>query len=147
MPHLEVQYFLTQIFWLGVFFFALYAFNSLFLLPFLRGKSRKRQKIITQNLEAAEVLLNESKMLKKEIDGIVAEVRDEARAIRSDAAKKAQDMVEKQVNASHKTFHNYLAKSQEEEQKQLEQLEQKLPAIVNDIKKDLMVTLTRSSSS
>lgn len=141
MPQLDVRYYATQVFWLSVFFIAVYAFSALVFLPFLRRKQRARHSVIAHNLELAERLLEDSKKIRNDIDGLVAKVNADACSIRAEAESHAQHMVEEQLELSRKMFREYLVSAQSTKEQQMKQMEEQLPNIVACIKEELLAIL------
>ncbi len=145
MPQLDTQYYATQIFWLVLFFTALYVFNVTIFLPFLRSKQRARSAVISHNLKMAETLLGESKKVKQDIEDMLVRANHDSHNIRMEAAKKAQGIVEKQLELSHKMFRDYLVKAEQNKQKEIYRIETHLLEVVEEIKSDVINALIYST--
>ena len=103
LPQLDPSNFATQIFWLAVTFIALYLLMSRVALPRVRDVLEERERRITDDLEKAQRLKDESEAVLAEYEKALADARASAQALFAEAAEKAnaeaakrqQDMAQK----------------------------------------------------
>lgn len=103
LPQLDPSNFATQIFWLAVTFIALYLLMSRVALPRVRDVLEERERRITDDLEKAQRLKDESEAVLAEYEKALADARASAQALfaqaaeqaNAEAAKRQQDMAQK----------------------------------------------------
>jgi F-type H+-transporting ATPase subunit b len=103
LPQLDPSTFASQIFWLAVTFVALYLLMSRVALPRVRDVLEERERRITDDLEKAQRLKDESEAVLAEYEKALADARANAQAMfaqaaeqaNAEAAKRQQDMAQK----------------------------------------------------
>lgn len=103
LPQLDPSTFASQIFWLAVTFIALYLLMSRVALPRVRDVLEERERRITDDLEKAQRLKDESEAVLAEYEKALADARANAQAMfaqaaeqaNAEAAKRQQDMAQK----------------------------------------------------
>ena len=103
LPQLDPSNFATQIFWLAVTFIALYLLMSRVALPRVRDVLEERERRITDDLEKAQRLKDESEAVLAEYEKALADARASAQALfaqaaeqaNAEAAKRQQDVAQK----------------------------------------------------
>lgn len=103
LPQLDPSTFASQIFWLAVTFIALYLLMSRVALPRVRDVLEERERRITDDLEKAQRLKDESESVLAEYEKALADARANAQAMfaqaaeqaNAEAAKRQQDMAQK----------------------------------------------------
>ncbi|MFO7481729.1 F0F1 ATP synthase subunit B' [Oceanibaculum nanhaiense] len=103
LPQLDPSNFATQIFWLAVTFIALYLLMSRVALPRVRDVLEERERRITDDLEKAQRLKDESESVLAEYEKALADARASAQALfaqaaeqaNAEAAKRQQDVAQK----------------------------------------------------
>ncbi len=144
MPQLDLVHLASQLFWLAIFFFLLYAFNAYFFIPSLRLNLSKRSKIIKGNLEEIEQVIEESKKLKQEIDSIIIAAKSDAHAIKQDSIVKARNLKNAKIIEVNAKVGEYFKKAEEEFNHNKELLNNNLPVIIEEIKRDVISILTNT---
>lgn len=103
LPQLDPTTFASQIFWLAVTFIVLYLLMSRVALPRVRDVLEERERRITDDLEKAQRLKDESEAVLAEYEKVLADARANAQAMfaqaaeqaNAEAAKRQQDMAQK----------------------------------------------------
>ena len=103
LPQLDPTTFASQIFWLAVTFIVLYLLMSRVALPRVRDVLEERERRITDDLEKAQRLKDESEAVLAEYEKALADARANAQAMfaqaaeqaNAEAAKRQQDMAQK----------------------------------------------------
>lgn len=133
MPQLDATFYATQLFWLAVVFIAIYLFMSFFFVPRIGKIVEAREDKVKSDIEAAEKMLAEQRLLKKEIEKIL----DEARTVGGDIKKKAAKESETELNQMLSSFEKQLNKKVAKEEEKLSRVKGQLFAEVDGIANQL----------
>lgn len=103
LPQLDPSSFATQIFWLAVTFIVLYLLMSRVALPRVRDVLEERERRITDDLEKAQRLKDESEAVLAEYEKALADARANAQAMFAEAAEQANaEVAKRQQDVSQK---------------------------------------------
>lgn len=103
LPQLDPSSFATQIFWLAVTFIVLYLLMSRVALPRVRDVLEERERRITDDLEKAQRLKDESEAVLAEYEKALADARANAQAMFAEAAEQANaEAAKRQQDVSQK---------------------------------------------
>lgn len=91
LPQLDASKFTPQIFWLFVTFGMLFLLVRFFITPRMQGYLDRRQNFIDQNNQKASNMLQEAENMKKEAEIVIAQAREEGRAMVSEQSQKLED--------------------------------------------------------
>src|SRR5687768_8785350 len=101
MPQLDPTWFASQLFWLFVTFMALYAVLAYMVLPPLQNIIARRQDTIEGDIASAEKLKTEAEAARQDYERTMAEARDRAQQLISDAMDKQKakaDLANKELD-------------------------------------------------
>jgi F-type H+-transporting ATPase subunit b len=133
MPQLDATFYVTQLFWLAIVFIAIYSFMSFFFVPRIGKIVEARESKVKTDIEAAEKMLTEQRLLKKEIEKLL----DEARTIGGDIKKKAAKESENELNQMISTFEKQLSKKVAKEEEKLSRVKNQLLSEIDGIASQL----------
>lgn len=91
MPQLDLASYPSQLFWLAVTFFLLYAMIARYVLPSIGRVLRTRQDRIGADLDEAERLKNDAEALRNQYDASLRKSRGKANDTIAQAVAKAQE--------------------------------------------------------
>lgn len=141
MPQLDLNTYISQLFWLIVTLPLLYLFIAKIFLPTVSEVVKKRVSKVEKDLAEAEKLIAKHKALKADIEKILSDARTKALSLKTDIANEAKQVNDKEM----KEFEADLAKKTAKELKKLEamelQLQSELPAIVKNLSKEIFKTV------
>ena len=89
MPQLNPEFWVSHIFWLTLTFGILYLVLSKLILPKISANLENRKSQISDNIEAADKLREESETKLKEYEDIIAKSKNEAKNIYNQSREKA----------------------------------------------------------
>jgi F-type H+-transporting ATPase subunit b len=128
MPQLEqVNLFISQVFWLALVFIFIYIFLARFFIPRISSVVGERESQVKSDVLRAEELLTQHKVIKSEIEKILAEARTEGAELRLMAQEKAEDFLQDRV---HK-FERELSKKIAIEEERLSRLKSQMQSEVS----------------
>ncbi len=114
MPQLEqVNLFISQIFWLALVFAFIYIFLSRFFMPRISKVVGERETQVKNDIMRADELLAQHKVIKSEIEKILAEARAEGAELRLMAQEKAEDFLQDRVHKFERELSKKLAIEEE----------------------------------
>ncbi len=88
MPQLNTEFWISQIFWLTLTFALLYGALSKLILPKINANLEKRKSKISENIEAAEKLREDSEVKLKVYNEIISKSKLDSKTILSQAREK-----------------------------------------------------------
>ena len=90
MPQLEqVEFFISQLFWLGVFFVVLFSVLTYFTLPKIRAFLNKRDDFVKSHISKQDDLIKKAESIIENYETKLNEAKNEASKLISDAKDKA----------------------------------------------------------
>ena len=90
MPQLEqVEFFISQLFWLGVFFVVLFSVLTYFTLPKIRAFLNRRDDFVKSHISKQDDLIKKAESIIENYETKLNEAKNEASKIISDAKDKA----------------------------------------------------------
>lgn len=97
MPQLNPEFFLAQIFWLAIIFSSLYFFVAYYFIPRIGTVVHKRESSVKRYLNEAKRVVAEQDEIKKKIQQIFDEARNEAAELKRLTTKDAELNMNKEV--------------------------------------------------
>jgi F-type H+-transporting ATPase subunit b len=128
-PPLDTKTFPSQLFWLVIFFAALYVLMSKLVLPRLASILSKRKSQIDSDLSRAQGLKDETEAAIKSYEKALADARSNA----GDIARETRDAVTKQADAESHKLDAALAKKISDAEAKIAASKEKALAAVDDI--------------
>jgi F-type H+-transporting ATPase subunit b len=90
MPQLEqVEFFISQLFWLGVFFVILFVVLTYFTLPKIRAFLNKRDEFVQSHISKQDELIKKAEHLIENYETKLNEAKEQARKIVNEAKESA----------------------------------------------------------
>tara|TARA_B100001142_G_C13933733_1_gene500380 strand:- start:36 stop:620 length:585 start_codon:yes stop_codon:yes gene_type:complete len=129
MPQLDPEFWISQIFWLTLFFGILYIILSKVILPKISSNLESRKSQILENIEAAEKQRKEADQKIKEYDEIVLKGKKEAKEYINQLKKN----VLKEVNLKKENLDNQLDDEIQKAESEIKDLKDKAPEKINKI--------------
>ena len=137
MPQLEqVEFFISQLFWLGVFFVILFLVLTYFTLPKIRAFLNKRDDFVNSHLSKQDELIKKAEGLIENYEKKLTEAKNETSQIINKAKEKAISESENLIKAT-----------EEKIQKEIKQTEERVNQEKDQALKDLNDQLQDSASS
>ena len=101
MPQLEqVEFFISQLFWLGVFFVILFTVLTYITLPKIRAFLNKRDDFVNSHLSKQDELIKKAESIIENYETKLNEAKSEASKIISDAKDNAMQESEKLIKSA-----------------------------------------------
>ena len=114
MPQLEqVEFFISQLFWLGVFFVILFLVLTYFTLPKIRAFLNKRDEFVQSHISKQDELIKKAEQLIKDYETKINEAKDQANKIINDAKENAIEESEKLIKATEEKIQNEIKQTEE----------------------------------
>jgi F-type H+-transporting ATPase subunit b len=138
LPQLNVAVFLPQIFWLILVFVLLYLCLSRLALPKIADVLASRQQKISTELDKAEAMSLEALKVGQEIDARLAQARQEAGQMTSQAQAEAMGEITRRQTAFLAKLAQNAAESEERITAAKQQAERELEAVAAQLAQDLV---------
>ena len=129
MPQLNPEFWISQIFWLTLTFGILYIVLSKLILPKISANLETRKLQISDNIEAADRLREESEAKLKEYEEIISQSKTEAKNIFNQAREKALQS----INAKREILDKQINEEIEKAENEINQLRKEAPSKINKI--------------
>ena len=129
MPQLNPEFWISQIFWLTLTFGILYIVLSKLILPKISANLETRKLQISDNIEAADRLREESEAKLKEYEEIISQSKTEAKNIFNQARDKAL----KNINAKREILDKQIDEEIKKAEDEINQLRKEAPTKINKI--------------
>ena len=101
MPQLEqVEFFISQLFWLGVFFVILFLVLTYFTLPKIRAFLNKRDEFVQSHISKQDELIKKAEQLIENYEQKLNEAKNQASQIIAEAKESALQDSEKLIKAT-----------------------------------------------
>lgn len=134
MPQLDSTYFLSQVFWLFLSFFALYFSVHFFVLPRIAKVLHLRQMKIEHDLKESESYHNQAEKIEQEC----AKALKEARQAAKEMVLKAEHDIKQSVENEIKNFMPELDKKEKLARLDLEKIKESLQNSVDELENELV---------
>ena len=122
MPQLEqVESFISQLFWLGVFFVILFAVLTYFTLPKIRAFLNKREEFVNSHLSKQDELIKKAESLVENYETKLKEAREQANKIINEARDQALSESEKLIKATEEKIQSEIKATEERVSKEKNQ--------------------------
>ena len=107
MPQLEqVEFFISQLFWLGVFFVILFTVLTYFTLPKIRAFLNKRDEFVQSHISKQDELIKKAEQLIQNYETKINEAKDQANKIINEAKESALLESEKLIKTTEEEIQN-----------------------------------------
>ena len=133
MPQLEqIEFFISQLFWLGVFFGILIVVLTYFTLPKIRAFLNKRDEFVHSHISKQDELIKKAEQLIKDYETKINEAKDQANRIINDAKENAIEESEKLIKATEEKIQNEIKQTEERVSKEKNQALSELNLQIKD---------------
>ena len=114
MPQLEqVEFFISQLFWLGVFFVVLFSVLTYITLPKIRAFLNKRDDFVKSHISKQDDLIKKAESIIENYETKLNEAKNEASKIISDAKDKAMKDSESLINSAEEKIQREIKMTEE----------------------------------
>jgi F0F1-type ATP synthase membrane subunit b/b' len=134
MPHLDLHSFPGQLLWLLVCTLGSYAFNKLFFLPYLSGRIKKRNQMISECVAETKRMQEHAMTVREEIEAFGIKTRNDSKLIIENALYKSQEMLSESISRNHENFNRKVKELDANIKKQRKSLENDISLVVTDVK-------------
>lgn len=142
MPQIgQIDYFLTQIFWLVLVFTSIYLFAANFFLPKIGKIIEGRKSKIKQDIDMAEKMVEQQKQLKIMTDKMLDEARGKASEMKKKIQKESEVWMQDKLVEMDKSLAKEIAKEEGRLARYKGQLEKEIPAIASKLKQEIYAVL------
>lgn len=138
LPHLDVSYFATQVFWLCIMFFTLYLLNYFLFIPMLSKNIIKRGNLIKEVINSTKDILMECRQYEEKIKNMRLDAYNEAHNIKIIAYKNAQKLVDTKVNSLSNNFVEFMKECDKYQDIESKKLQMELPKIIEELKEQFI---------
>ena len=114
MPQLNPEFFVSQLFWLAIFFILLFVILWRFSLPRIATVIEKRQDKINDNLSAAKELQEKAQIIEKKINDHINKAKNDTDEKIKKTIISLQDNVSSQLSKFDKELEDKISKSEKE---------------------------------
>jgi F-type H+-transporting ATPase subunit b len=122
MPQLEqIESFISQLFWLGVFFVILFVVLTYFTLPKIRAFLNKREEFVNSHLSKQDELIKKAEYLVENYETKLKEAREQANKIINEARDQALSESEKLIKATEEKIQSEIKATEERVSKEKNQ--------------------------
>ena len=114
MPQLEqVEFFISQLFWLGVFFVILFSVLTYITLPKIRAFLNKRDDFVRSHISKQDELIKKAESIIENYEAKLTEAKNQASEIISDAKDKALQESETLIKATEEKIQQEIRQTEE----------------------------------
>ena len=114
MPQLEqVEFFISQLFWLGVFFVILFSVLTYITLPKIRAFLNKRDDFVRSHISKQDELIKKAESIIENYEAKLTEAKNQASEIINDAKNKALQESETLINATEEKIQQEIRQTEE----------------------------------
>ena len=114
MPQLNPEFFVSQLFWLAIFFTFLFIFLWRISLPRISTVLENRQNKINENLSSAKELQEKALEIEKKINLQIFKAKEEADVLIKETINSLQDEVASQLSALDQDLEKKISNSEKE---------------------------------
>ena len=143
MPQLEqVEFFISQLFWLGVFFVILFSVLTYITLPKIRAFLNKRDDFVRSHISKQDELIKKAESIIANYEAKLTETKNQASQIINDAKDKALHESEKLLKATEEKIQQEIKLTESRVQKEKEDAFSVLNAQLKDSATDFIAKVT-----
>ena len=114
MPQLEqVEFFISQLFWLGVFFVILFSVLTYITLPKIRAFLNQRDDFVKSHISKQDELIKKAESIIENYEAKLTEAKDQASEIINDAKDKALQESETLIKATEEKIQQEIRQTEE----------------------------------
>ena len=114
MPQLEqVEFFISQLFWLGVFFVILFSVLTYITLPKIRAFLNQREDFIKSHISKQDELIKKAESITENYEAKLNEAKNQASKIINDAKDKALQESETLIKATEEKIQQEIRQTEE----------------------------------
>ncbi|MDC3146758.1 ATP synthase F0 subunit B [Alphaproteobacteria bacterium] len=143
MPQLEqVEFFISQLFWLGVFFVILFSVLTYITLPKIRAFLNKRDDFVKSHISKQDELIKKAESIIANYEAKLTEAKNQASQIINDAKDKALHESEKLLKATEEKIQQEIKLTESRVQKEKEDALSELNTQLKDSATDFISKVT-----
>ena len=143
MPQLEqVEFFISQLFWLGVFFVILFSVLTYITLPKIRAFLNKRDDFVKSHISKRDELIKKAESIIANYEAKLTEAKNQASQIINDAKDKALHESEKLLKATEEKIQQEIKLTESRVQKEKEDALSELNTQLKDSATDFISKVT-----
>ena len=143
MPQLEqVEFFISQLFWLGVFFIILFSVLTYITLPKIRAFLNKRDDFVRSHISKQDELIKKAESIIENYEAKLTEAKNQASQIINDAKDEALHESERLLNATDEKIQQEIMLTESRVQKEKEDALSELNTQLKDSATDFISKVT-----
>ena len=143
MPQLEqVEFFISQLFWLGVFFVILFSVLTYITLPKIRAFLNKRDDFVKSHISKQDELIKKAESIIENYEAKLTEAKNQASQIINDAKDKALHESEKLLKSTEEKIQQEINLTESRVQKEKENALSELNTQLKDSATDFISKVT-----
>jgi F-type H+-transporting ATPase subunit b len=143
MPQLEqVEFFISQLFWLGVFFVILFSVLTYITLPKIRAFLNKRDDFVRSHISKQDELIKKAESIIENYEAKLTEAKNQASQIINDAKDEALHESERLLKATEEKIQQEIMLTESRVQKEKEDALSELNAQLKDSATDFISKVT-----
>ena len=143
MPQLEqIEFFISQLFWLGVFFVILFSVLTYITLPKIRAFLNKRDDFVKSHISKQDELIKKAESIIANYEAKLTEAKNQASQIINDAKDKALHESEKLLKATEEKIQQEIKLTESRVQKEKEDALSELNTQLKDSATDFISKVT-----
>ena len=143
MPQLEqVEFFISQLFWLGVFFVILFSVLTYITLPKIRAFLNKRDDFVRSHISKQDELIKKAESIIANYEAKLTEAKNQASQMINDAKDKALHESEKLLKATEEKIQQEIKLTESRVQKEKEDALSELNTQLKDSATDFISKVT-----
>jgi F-type H+-transporting ATPase subunit b len=143
MPQLEqVEFFISQLFWLGVFFIILFSVLTYITLPKIRAFLNKRDDFVRSHISKQDELIKKAESIIENYEAKLTEAKNQASQIINDAKDEALHESERLLKATEEKIQQEIMLTESRVQKEKEDALSELNTQLKDSATDFISKVT-----
>ena len=143
MPQLEqVEFFISQLFWLGVFFVILFSVLTYITLPKIRAFLNKRDDFVRSHISKQDELIKKAESIIENYEAKLTEAKNQASQIINDAKDEALHESERLLKATEEKIQHEIKLTESRVQKEKEDALSELNTQLKDSATDFISKVT-----
>ena len=143
MPQLEqVEFFISQLFWLGVFFVILFSVLTYITLPKIRAFLNKRDDFVRSHISKQDELIKKAESIIENYEAKLTEAKNQASQIINDAKDEALHESERLLKATEEKIQQEITLTESRVQKEKEDALSELNTQLKDSATDFISKVT-----
>ena len=143
MPQLEqVEFFISQLFWLGVFFVILFSVLTYITLPKIRAFLNKRDDFVRSHISKQDELIKKAESIIENYEAKLTEAKNQASQIINDAKDEALHESERLLKATEEKIQQEIKLTESRVQKEKEEALSELNTQLKDSATDFISKVT-----